>query len=305
LITLIKKTFITFILLFALFSAFIKKKPGLSSVQNLWQDNIVKAENYIYNEGDSFKAVVVGSSLSARLVSDSMPGVYNLSFAGQSIFDGLKILKQKTNLPKCVFIETNVILRKESSDFTDALLSPLPFYLRRRFLSLRSDKHPIAILNGYLTVLETKILPNAQPALNDTTTANKVDDADHSSITNKNNYAYKMLQLQIDDCARAPDSALLAEQFLLLKDYVNYFEKKGLQVCFFEMPVNSQLTNMRKSNILRSYYSKIFPLSRYHYIPVQDSVLYFTTDGVHLTHEESLKYTPYLRNKMNYCIDNK
>ena len=148
----INRSLLVGIVLFTIYSLVINLKPKLSSTQHQWQDNIAKAQNYVFNESDTLNNIIIGSSLSCRILTDSLPSFYNLSFNGQGIFDGLKIIKNKHNLPKNIFIETNVILRKENSDFTSSLLFPISFYLRKHLLSLRADKQPISILLRYLKI---------------------------------------------------------------------------------------------------------------------------------------------------------
>ncbi|HLZ16795.1 MAG TPA: hypothetical protein VKQ08_07135 [Cyclobacteriaceae bacterium] len=47
--------------------------PKLHSSQHQWQDNLIKAQEYIYGERDTTGDIIVGSSLSCRLAMDSLP----------------------------------------------------------------------------------------------------------------------------------------------------------------------------------------------------------------------------------------
>ncbi|MFL5746465.1 MAG: hypothetical protein ACJ751_17440, partial [Niastella sp.] len=108
----------------------------------------------------------------------------------------------------------------------------------------------------------------------------------------------KLLQLQIDDYSKLPDEPLLNQAFKNLKEYVNKLEQKHIKVTFFEMPVNSQLLNLPKANVIRNTFYKNFPESKYSYIPLPDSLKFTTTDGLHLTPEEAARYTSYLKNEI-------
>ncbi len=142
----IKKSILTFLILFVIYSVVVTTKPSIGASQHQWQRNVIKAQKFLFNETDTIKNVIVGSSLSSRLVVDNLPGFYNLSFDGLCIYDGLKIIRNKKALPQNVFIETNVLLRDESKDFTDALFSPILYFLTKHLIALRADKQPIGIM---------------------------------------------------------------------------------------------------------------------------------------------------------------
>src|SRR5690349_5473276 len=91
--------------------ALVARMDVLPAKQYSFQDNIVKAQGFMY--GETEKNVVVGSSLSEKLAMDSLPGFYNLSFVGLSIFDGLHLIVSNNKYPRNILIETNLILRPE------------------------------------------------------------------------------------------------------------------------------------------------------------------------------------------------
>ena len=102
----IKKSIFVALLLFALWTAFLMLKPNASVSQHVWQENIITTEEYLYDV-DFVPNVILGSSLSERIIIDSLSDFFSLAFGGQSIYDGLEILTQKDKLPKRVFIEIN------------------------------------------------------------------------------------------------------------------------------------------------------------------------------------------------------
>ena len=106
----IKKSIILCISLFLIYTLFIYflAPKWWTASQHQWQENIVKAQQFSYNK-ETFQNIIVGSSLSSRLIMDSIPETYNLSFAGQSIFDGLNIVCNSNKSIKNVFIEINLL----------------------------------------------------------------------------------------------------------------------------------------------------------------------------------------------------
>src|SRR5262249_7428133 len=127
------------------YSMMLSFSPELSASQAQWQQNLHKAERFLYTD-DKPKAVIVGTSLAARLRLERVAGYENVSFSGLSIFDGLSVLRHKDKLPSVVYIETNGLLRTSDRNFSETLFAPVPFLLRRRVMALRADKQPLALI---------------------------------------------------------------------------------------------------------------------------------------------------------------
>jgi hypothetical protein len=292
----IKRILIVTVILFILYSAFVGfvAPTWWTASQHQWQDNVIKAEKFIYDT-DSAENVIIGSSLSCRLAADSLPGVYNLSFAGQSIYDGLSILSHKKQVPKNIFIEMNVVLRKENEDFTSVLNSPVLYYPKKIIPSLRNDKQPLGVLGLQLnnrivrkTIIKLKsFIPGSQN--------------ERDTKLEQQKMLQKLLDLKLQSYSKAPDPVLLAECFNRLKKDVTALEARGAHVVFFEMPVNYQLNSLEMATVIRETFYEKFPAPAYEYIAFPDSVSYETTDGMHLNKQEALSYTGYLRSRMkNY-----
>ena len=256
--------------------------------QHQWQDNIIKAQNFIYHtEGKAPENIIVGSSMSCRLVQDSLQDFYNLSFSGQSVFDGLRILKAQKNLPKHLFIEMNVILKKEDKNFTDALLNPFLYTLKKYIPVLRDGKQPMAIA-GFLL---SEVIKETGNATTPTT-----------SSVNQDALFMKTLNVQRKDYLNAPGKETSEAIFTQLKDYTDYFQQEGVDVIFFEMPVHPSLCNLPKAVVIREKFYQNFPRDKYYYIPMPNCNIYHTTDGIHLTQEETLVYTSYLKNRIKTLL---
>lgn len=280
----IKKTIAVFIVLFGVYTLIVFLHPSMSATQHQWQDNVVRAEKYIYNENDATNNLIVGSSLAQRLVTDSLPLFYNLALAGQGIFDGLEIASHRKKLPKNIFIETNIVFKKQNKEFTSGLFSPLGFNIKRYCISLRSDKEPLVF-----------IYPAIQNALHGGTKDKKKEAKSPLPDSKENEFFEKMLKLQISNYTQIPDSALASDQFLLLKNYVTGFKSKGVNIVFFEMPLNPQLVDLPLANFIRNKFYEYFPPNENNYIKMPDCSNYITGDGLHLRNEEALTYTLYFK----------
>jgi hypothetical protein len=262
-------------------------------IQHQWQDNIVKAQTLLYNESDTIRNIVVGSSLSGRLVMDSIPDFYNLSFSGQSIFDGLNLLRHKKELPENIFIEMNVVTRRESEDFKTTLFSPVPYTLRKYIVSLRDDRQPLAIIGNCLKKLLDRLSRLAR-ALFGVKTGIMVEAKEENKFS-KNDLFQKMLDLQVKSYSEKPDEDFLNKQIHLLKDHVLFLRENKCQVIFFEMPVDPVLTQLPLAKNIRNEFHKHFPKTEFSYIEMPDCLEYPTGDGVHLLNDAAIKYTSYFR----------
>jgi hypothetical protein len=98
---------------------------GVSLIQN----NIVKAQRYIYQDDSDLKMVIVGSSLAANLnVKDIGEGVKSIALGGGSSKTGLEIVKRSKSKPRIVLVEINdTIVRKIDAELVDSLYHPI-FY---------------------------------------------------------------------------------------------------------------------------------------------------------------------------------
>jgi hypothetical protein len=300
----IKKAFIVCLILFSVYTIFIIKKPMLSSSQCQWDSNIFRAQYYLYEESDTINDVIVGSSLSCRFVMDSLPKFYSLAFGGQSSFDGLRIIKKKARLPKNLYIETNVLLRKENDNFLNSLLSPILFLTAKHCISLRADKKPVPISSLYFNALRKIINKKI-----DTLTESKivlpqilnidsleVVNVEENGITTEgdNEFFMTMLNIQINNYSKQPNETLLKEQLLLLSDYVKYFKEHGVNVYFFEMPVDKRLNTLPVAKTIRKELATLFPKNIYNYINVNNTE-YETNDGLHLSISGAMEYTKYFK----------
>ena len=107
-----------------------------------------------------------------------------------------------------------------------------------------------------------------------------------------------LLILQIKDNSKTPDIKLLRRCFKKLKAYVINLQKRGVNIVFFEMPVNSVLRNLQKPSIIRSSFYQNFSPAAYTYIPIPDSLKFETTDGIHLNKDDAFIYTSYFKSKI-------
>jgi len=253
--------------------------------QDQWQGNLIRAQRFIYRQGPPVQAVIVGSSLSCRLVESNLAGIHVLAFNGLSVFDGLNILTRMENPPKHVFVEMNTALRAADPGFASSLFSPILYRSRSALPSLREENQPVVMFAGVLENLTNFKGRNQSPRSQNTKPLNP-------------DLFVKMLQFQIESFSHIPDGQMVAKQFREMKQRVNELERKGVKTTFFEMPINAQLCELPTPRIVREAFNHHFPASQYAYLETPDCNEYHTTDGVHLLPQEAVKYTAYLQSKI-------
>jgi hypothetical protein len=288
----IKKVFFTAVATLFLYSGFVYfVGPKWQSSQDQYQDNLIKAQSFLYDFNDSTKNIIVGSSLSCRLVMDSIPEFYNLSFHGLSVSEGLNILMHSKASCNCVYVEMNVASKSENKGFTSSLNSTFLFYPRKIFPVLREGKQPIGVVGTFLAYhvfwkLRTyfsKPISTFEPKPN----------ADYFSI---------LLNQTISGFSETPDEKLLKKSFENIKLYINLLENQGVKFVFFEMPVNKSVCELNYPKKIRETFYKYFPKDKYLYLPSPNCSAYNTTDGIHLGNDEALRFTLSFRKLVEvYC----
>jgi hypothetical protein len=72
-------------------------------------------------------------------------------------------------------------------------------------------------------------------------------------------------------------------------------KSKGVNIVFFEMPLNPSLVELALSRSVRKRFYDFFPENENNYIKVPDCSGYITTDGLHLNDKEAALYTAYFK----------
>ena len=277
---------------------FINIKP-FSISQHQWQNNIISGEKFIFDVRN-VDNLIVGSSLSLRLQMDSLPNFYNLALSGQSLHDGLNILVNKKELPENVFIEMNFIDRGENLNFKEIISSPILTKIKSSSKVFRTDKQPLAYLDKRFVFPIMKYvfygIQNKIKGLNEK--SNVVEEK--SDV--KNSIFEEMLDLEKKRYSGEVDIEKMNKWFESLTKQIEILHYKGVNIIFFEMPVNYGLEKMLRAEYLRKRVRVEYPNIDFIRLPNNVSD-YITRDGLHLTKEESAIYTSYFKIQSSKIIN--
>jgi len=110
---------------------------------------------YNYLQGEHQTAVLVGSSLSARILpqyfAEAGLGVGNLGLDGSKVATGIALLRMRSDLPGLVMLEANSLLAPQTLNDREILNSMRgpSFWLGKRLFFLRPQARPSALLYSW------------------------------------------------------------------------------------------------------------------------------------------------------------
>jgi hypothetical protein len=286
----LKRVFLTFLTCIIAYSIFIflvnKHLTEFRGAQNMWQENIIRMQDYMYS-GHNYPSVLLGSSLTMRIVIDRKDrNTFNLAAGGGDPLIGLEILKRSKEIPKVIFIESNFVLTKKIHDqsYLNTLYMP-GFYEARKFMPIFKDQYqPINFLGqGVLFFIKKITLDNL--AIPNSNVGNTVS-------------ASKELKLRMEKIKYESNNFLDIQKTInvntnVLQSYIDYFAKKGVLICFFEMPRHCNLMDDKVSVYSRRRVNEIARVNSLKQIPLPSCKDYITSDGLHLNDESAIKYTAY------------
>lgn len=261
-------------------------KPNIVLSQSQWQDNLISAQDYLYSELDTIDNVIVGSSMALRLTMDSLPSFYNLSFAGETLEEGLGLIIHKGVFPKRVFIETNTLTKVTNSSFNSSLYNPVLAPLREKLIFMRDGRQPIPLLN---VKFKENIIDHIIPASINLPILKTQKDKDQTINWVKTTTQQVLTPKQ-------------SEKIEEVRKLIDILTKNNVDIVFFEMPEDRIDCNSQIIPLYRTITQQAYPLNRYTHFPTPKCGEYKTTDGVHLTLDEAKKYTSHFKAMVDSLI---
>ncbi len=285
----LKKSLLTALALLIMYEIVVRSVDfWWSTGQNTQQSSVVRAHNFMFAP-EHYAQVMVGSSIGNRITSgvpdDSLPDYfYNLSFGGQSIFDGLLILKNMDYTPEVVYIEINTLLRNEDPNLQSSLFSPILYPLKQKIFSLREKNQPVGVIARLPTARNGKPGERKGPP---------------PVYTERNDNIYRtMLEIEIRHKKDSISPDILSGQIRKLQSCVGFLRVKGTKIVFFEVPVDPALCGLALPVQVRTAVEKAFRPQGCYFIPMPDCADYLTTDGTHLEKVSVYHYLHYFRRQL-------
>jgi hypothetical protein len=282
----IRKSIITCICCFLVYNLFLffsreDKKTG----QYQYQENIIKAEHYVFSS-HPFKRVMAGTSLSDKMLIDSLPGMYSLSLPGLHPVDGLHLIESGRYYPDTVFIETNFIFSPEDKVFTGHFDSKVKNVLKKGLPALREANQPVGIARYYISSFFQK----GKKGSNGKVLKNEINipESVFSRLLRGKQEAYQVI-----------DTAAVDSGLNVIAQRVNVLIARGCKVCFFEMPISPELEELPMPVYVRQSVEKRFNgMANVGFIRLPASRDYKTLDGIHLNEYGAREYTRYFKSEM-------
>lgn len=311
---LIRKIIVYTVILFVAYNLYVLTfKIDRTQPQSNFDLNITKAQGYL-DEKTSYDYSVVGSSMGNRINVDIFPQeFYFLTFSGLSSFDGLEIIKQSNNVPKVIFIETNVMKRKLNEEFISDAINPRVYYLRKYMPSVLKKNKPTSVLHKPLAYLLyglrnqfdkpnqidsiSKVDRSNNSEKQNETTNEKVDVKIKAPIKKNKSVSEAHFEFVRNDMNKGIPEKMLNRQMSHLKSYVSYFQSLGVTVVFYEMPVDKRLHETKTFLEIKKAFENEFPKEQYNYLTISPDFKVISNDGIHLTGVSIDHYSSFFKNQ--------
>jgi hypothetical protein len=261
---------------------------GVSLIQN----NIVKAQRYVYQDNSDLKIVMVGSSLAANLhVTDIGKDVKSIALGGGTSQTGLEIVKKSNSNPPIVLVEINdTITRKIARDLVDSLYDPIFYGLREYLPILREEYRPISVF-----IYSFKNLSPPQKV-----TREALDSLEGRYLTPE--LSQKAIQTTVDIQSKPlskKDAEDIKKQAGLIRDQIDEINKNsGAKVVLFDIPQESRVDAAIRRKQVRELTKKLFPSDRFEWLPPPPPREWRTNDGIHLIRSDARDFAEFLSHKL-------
>jgi hypothetical protein len=260
---------------------------GASLVQN----NMVKAQRYVYQDDSDLKMVIVGSSLAATLnVKDIGEGVKSIALGGGASQTGLEIVKRSKSKPRLVLVEINdTIVRPINSELLDSLYHPIFYGLRQYLPMMREEYRPISV---FIDSLKSRSKQNLKLM-----TREALDSLEARNLTPE--LSQKAIQTTVDIQSKPlseKDAKNMKQEADLIKNQIAEIKKNtGAKVVLFDIPLESRVNATLRMKQVRELAKKLFPPDRFEWLPPPKEREWRTNDAIHLIRSDARDFAEFLK----------
>ena len=242
---------------------------------NQWQTNIIKAQDFVF-DNKAYTHVFVGSSEAYNVPVEEISDKWaNLGLASGCSLTGLEIILRSGKPVDVVFVEVNTTLMRGKDD---ALLSEVePWHIL-----------PIGRQNTRIDYLFNLIKTKLKMSFKSKNTSEIKDD---DKVTNLSG-----LDIQKESMSKPLNEEKMRQVLSQLKEQVDELRLQGVKIILTETPNDPSLRDLQQSTMARNLVHEYFPVGEYDYFDV-DWNDYKTSDGVHLTEYSAKRYAQKMTDK--------
>jgi hypothetical protein len=234
--------------------------------------------------------LILGSSMSLRLNEQILgPNYFKLAFGGGGILTGLEIIRLKDAHPPMVLIEVNQLGWYMDHELVHDLFSPWLSGLRNHSPIFKEEGRPANFVNG---ILEACVRHSCRWAAR----WSGRNQTESVSAVNPELFS-QLMRMYTEYFATVPSE--LTENTKKVGDYVDALTSSGSLCVFYEMPIDSSLTNLQAPRAVREVAAARFPRNKYHWLQFARDHRYQTNDGIHLTQSEADRITATMAEQVN------
>lgn len=262
---------------------------GVSLIQN----NIVKAQRYVYDDDSDLKIVMVGSSLSANLrVADIGKGVKSIALGGGSSQTGLEIVKKSNSNPPIILVEINdTISRTIDRDLVESLYNPIFYWMRQYLPILREEYRPVSVFIHSLKKGSKHNQKTTKEALDRLETRNLTPELSQKAIqTTVNIQSQPLSKKDVEDIKK--EAGVIRAQIAEIN------KNSGAKIILFDIPQESRVDAAIRRKQVRELTKKLFPPDRFEWLPPPPPREWRTNDGIHLIRSDARDFAKFLRQKL-------
>ena len=227
--------------------------------------NLIRIENYALAKSDPVKVTLGSSELNRVMVHCHDPDMVNLTMIGRGAMDGAKVIAFAKKYPKLALIEADSTLSVRPGNVVE---DALPLHKR--------------VLAGISPIFLTCYEPSSNlPRF----FASFIPPA--PQVRGKPELIKISRRHWLED---EPDRPALIDNLTTLKSIIAEMQNHGAVVCFVDIPLDPIIYDGKVEAGCREIINQYFPHSEYNWIGPSTKKVWQTTDGLHLTNEESVAF---------------
>jgi len=256
------------------------------------QDNIVRAQRYVYQDDSDLKMVIVGSSLAANINEKHIgEGVKSIAFGGGSSKTGLEIVKRSKSKPQIVLVEINDVnfLREIDAKLVDSLYHPIFYWMRQYLPMLKEEYRPVSVFINYF---KRRAQQNQERM-----SRKELDSLEIRNVTPQ--LSQKAIQTAVDYDSKPlseKDVETMKQGADLMRNQIAEIKKNtGAKVVLFDIPRESRVNATLRIKQVGELAKKLFPPDRFEWLPFSKEREWRTNDGIHLIRSDARDFAEFLR----------